>query len=428
MDHTKRLSQQMDELSRRQFVSDVAKSVLGVSVLSYGGGKAFADTEVPPPPPGGGKAKNVIFLYMPGGMTHMDTWDPKTHPDSKGPTEAISTNVPGIKIANHMPMLAKQMDKLAVIRSMSTTTGDHAGGRYHMHTGYRMRPGTSHPHLGSWAQHFLGRRNEMLPDSVIVGGGNPGPGWFDATLAPMPVGDPAKGIKDMLPKLERSKFDQRVELARDFAYRFRKEFPHDDVKAYSDFYEETIKFFDDKTVKAFDVSQESKGLRDKYGNSRFGQSALLAKRLIQHDVRYVEVSSLGGWDMHGGINTERINELDAVTATLIEDLEAEGMLEETMVVMCSEFGRTPINERGGRDHNPGAFSVMLAGGGIAGGIAHGTSDERGRKVAEDGVSVKDLHSTIAWAMGLPLDERTHGSGGRPFFVGNKGKPLTKIFA
>lgn len=426
MDQMKKLSLEMDELSRRHFVSGVAKSVLGVSVLSYG--KAFADSEVAPPPPGGGTAKNVIFLYMPGGMTHMDTFDPKTHPDSKGPTNAISTNVPGIQIADHMPMLAKQMDKMAVIRSMSTTTGDHAGGLYQMHTGYRMRPGTSHPQIGSWAQHFLGRRNAMLPDSVIIGGGNPGPGFFDATLAPMPVGDPSKGIKDLLPK-EPRQFDHRVELAREFSKEFEKAFPNNaDVKAYGNFYDETIKFFDDKTVEAFDISKEPQGLREKYGNNRFGQSALLAKRLVQHDVRYVEVSSLGGWDMHGGIVTDRITELDAVTATLIEDLSESGMLDDTMVVLCSEFGRTPINERGGRDHNPGAFSVMMAGGGIAGGAVHGSSDERGRKVEEDGVSVQDFHSTIAWAMGLPLDKRTHGSGGLPFFVGNKGKPLTHLFS
>ncbi len=428
MDQTKKLSLKMDELSRRQFVAGVAESVLGVTLLSYGTKAFAADSEVPPPPPGGGKAKNVIFLYMPGGMTHMDTWDPKSHPDSKGPTEELAANVPGIRIANHMPELAKQMDKLAVIRSMSTVTGAHDGGNYAMHTGFRERPGTSHPHLGSWAQHFLGRRNELLPDSVIVGGGNPGPGFFDATLAPMPVGDPSKGIKDMLPKIERKEFDHRIELARGFAYRFQKEFPHDDVKAYSDFYEETIKFFDDETVKAFDVSAEPKELRDRYGNTRYGQSALLAKRLIQHGVRYVEVSSLGGWDMHAGIVTDRINELDRVTATLIADLEENGMLDSTMVVMCSEFGRTPINSRGGRDHNPGAFSTMLAGGGVVGGAVHGSSDEVGRKVAEDGVSIADFHSTIAWAMGLPLDVRTHGSGGRPFFVGNKGKPLVHLFA
>ncbi|MFV1995947.1 MAG: DUF1501 domain-containing protein, partial [Verrucomicrobiales bacterium] len=290
-------------------------------------------------------------------------------------------------------------------------------------------PGTSHPHMGSWAQHFLGRRNEMLPDSVIIAGGNPGPGWFDATLAPMPVGDPAKGIRDMLPKIERKKFDHRVELARDFGYRFSKEFPHSDVAAYNDFYDETIKFFDDSTVEAFDLSKESQQDRQRYGTSKFGQGCLLARRLIEHNVRYVEVQGLGGWDMHGGLESvpQRVGTLDQGMATLLTDLEQRGMLEETMVVLCSEFGRTPINDRGGRDHNPGVFTVVMAGGGVTGGAVHGSSDEKGRKADQDPVGVPDFHASIAWAMGLPLDERTHGSGGRPFFVGNKGQPLTHLF-
>ncbi|MEM9280652.1 MAG: DUF1501 domain-containing protein [Verrucomicrobiota bacterium] len=424
----KTFSLNADEATRRDFLSNVARSALGVSVLASGSRVFAADSEVPHVA-GGGTAKNLIFLYMPGGMTHMDTFDPKSHPDSKGPTDALPTSVPGIHLGHHLPELAKRMDRLAVVRGMSTQSGDHAGGRYAMHTGYRMRPGTKHPHMGSWAQHFLGRRNQLLPDSVIIGGGNPGPGFFDATLSPMPIGDPAKGIRDMLPKIPRSQFDHRLELAKGFGYRFEKEYPNDDVKAYTEFYDETVKFFDDKAVEAFDISKEPQNTREKYGNSRFGQGVLLARRLIEHNVRYVEVSSLGGWDMHGGLQSvpDKVGTLDIVTATLMDDLKDRGLWDETLIVIGSEFGRTPINERGGRDHNPGAFSVMLGGGGVAGGISFGKSDERGRKVAEDPTSVPDLHATMAWALGLPLDARTHGSGGRPFFVGNRGKPMTHLF-
>lgn len=420
----------LNELERRDFLAGVAKAALGVSILPPLAGAALEPGgHVKPKNP---KARNVIFLYMNGGMSHLDTFDPKTNSEVKGISSPIKTNAPGLQISNHLPSLAKHGDKLAVLRTMAQKTGAHAQGKYLMHTGYAQRPGTSHPHLGSWAQYFLGRRNKTLPDSVLIGSGNPGPGFFPPDHAPFPLGDPAKGIRDLLPKIERKTFNHRVELAQKFSRVFEHHFPHDQVKAYAQFYDETVKFFDSRTVAAFDINKEPAKVRDFYGRSKFANGLLLARRLIEHKVRYVGVQ-LGSWDgMHNSmaVGEQRCGELDAPFAALLQDLQQRGLLKETLVVLTTEFGRTPrINQRGGRDHFPGAFSAVLAGGGVSGGQAIGKTDSKGiKRVEGNKFSPGDLHSTIAHALGLPLDERIHGSGGRPFFVGNQGKVIQQVFS
>jgi hypothetical protein len=327
--------------------------------------------------------------------------------------------------------MAKQADKFAVVRSMTTKTGDHTGGNYLMHTGFSRQPGQSHPQMGSWAQHFLGRRNKLIPDSIVIGGGNPGPGFFRPDHSPLPIGDPSRGLKDLVPKIDKKRFERRMKYAKAFSETFEEGFPHDDVRAYADFYEETVKLFDDKTTELFDINKEPAEMKSLYGNSRFGRGLLLARRLVENNVRYVEVQ-LGGWDgQHGNYNAgaNRAGEMDGPVAALLHDLEARGLLKETMVVLTTEFGRTPkINQRGGRDHFPKAFSVMLAGGGVNGGQYIGETDENASSIKSERFGPKDLHTTIAYALGLPIDKRVHPGGGRPFFVGDRGKVIKQAFA
>lgn len=426
----KDFSLKLDELNRKEFIAGIAAVSLGVTVLP--GPLEAATTGGGYVKPKNAKAKNVIFIYMNGGMSHLDTFDPKTNSEVKGISSPIKTNADGLQVSNLLPNIAKHGDKLAVIRTMAQKTGAHDQGKYVMHTGYAQRPGTSHPHLGSWAQYFLGRRNKTMPDSVLVNSGNPGPGFFPPDHAPFPIGDAAKGIKDLLPKIPKQNFNHRVQLAQKFSRVFEQYFPHDDVRAYAQFYDETVKFFDDKTVAAFDINKESKASRDLYGTSKFGNGLLLARRLIEHNVRYVEVSH-GSWDgMHNGMaaGEQRAGEVDAPIAALLQDLQQRGLLDKTMVVIATEFGRTPkINQRGGRDHFPGNFSAVLAGGGVNGGQAIGKTDAKGiKRVDGPKVSPADLHCTIAHALGLPLEDRIHGSGGRPFFVGNQGKVVEQVFS
>ncbi|MDE0596699.1 MAG: DUF1501 domain-containing protein [Akkermansiaceae bacterium] len=416
----------LTELDRREFLSRTAAASLGVTILPHlaSGAEALKPSST-------ATAKNVIFLYMAGGMPHVDTFDPKTASDVKGNTTPLSTNADGVQISSLLPKMAAQADKFAVVRSMSTKTGDHSGGNYLMHTGYARRPGITHPQMGSWAQHFLGRRAKLVPDSVVIGAGNPGPGFFRPDHSPLPIGDPSKGIKDLVPKIDKSRFERRMRYAETFSKAFEEGFPHDDVSSYADFYDETVKLFDSKTTELFDINKEPANIKGLYGNSRFGRGLLLARRLIENDVRYAEVQ-LGGWDgMHGSLNVgnARTNQMDGPIAALLQDLESRGLLQETLVVVTTEFGRTPkVNGRGGRDHFPKAFSIMLAGGGIRGGQVIGKTDERASNIETERYGPKDLHSTIAHALGLPLQERVHAAGGRPFFVGNRGKVIKGAFA
>ena len=425
------IARQLDDSSRRSFLAHAAKSALGVTLLPN-----FLQTALGAAKPAGaamgGKAlcDNVIFLYMRGGMSQVDTFDPKTDPEIKGSTTPVATAADGLQFADTLPKLGELANDIAVIRSMTQRTGSHSQATYAMHTGYKERPGMTHPQLGSWAQHFLGKSHEVLPSSVVISGGNPGPGFLPPDFSPLPIGDPRKGIKDLLPKIDQQRMNKRVNLSRQFASTFQYYFPHDEVKAYSDFYDQTVKFFSGEASEPFDISKEPGSVRGQYGNNPFGQGCLLARRLVERGVRYVEVKSRRSWDsMHGGTGqlAALANELDNTMSTLLTDLSERGMLERTMVVVATEFGRTSkVKGNGGRDHHPNGFSCALAGGGIKGGQAIGLTDDKGRN-PDPAYLPKDLHATIATALGMDVEERYHPKGsGRPSFVGGRGKPIKAL--
>lgn len=424
---------QMSPMARRDFIMKTAQTALGVTVLpslnlrAAGGATTGAGT------PGFGKAKNVIFLWMNGGMTHIDTWDPKTG-GTKGPTDPIKGKGQVDFLGGTMENMAKVSDKISIIRSMTSKTGVHEAGTYIMKTGYEPRGTIVHPSMGAWASHFLGRiKGVTLPDSVVVNSGSayPGSGFFPPAMSPIPISNPETGLQNIRPTTSDNQFKKRISLMDEFDASFRKKFASEDVKAYSEFYDETMKLMKSEDLKAFDLSSEPAALREKYGRNQFGSGALLARRLVQAGVRFVEVQS-GGWDMHNNIDTALGGTgatMDKVFAALIEDLAAQGMLESTMVVMGSEFGRTPdINENDGRDHYPLAYSTVFAGGGVKGGYIHGATDKDGRRVADKQVTPLDFQATIGHAMGLPVDEVVMSPSNRPFTVGDKGVPVLDIFA
>ena len=425
------IARQLDDSSRRSFLAHAAKSALGVTLLPN-----FLQTALCAAKPAGaamgGKAlcDNVIFLYMRGGMSQVDTFDPKTDPEIKGSTTPVATAADGLQFADTLPKLGELANDIAVIRSMTQRTGSHSQATYAMHTGYKERPGMTHPQLGSWAQHFLGKSHGVLPSSVVIAGGNPGPGFLPPDHSPLPIGNAQKGIKDLLPKIDQARMSKRVNLSRQFASTFQYYFPHDEVKAYSDFYDQTVKFFSGEASEPFDIGKEPGNVRAKYGNHPFGQGCLLARRLVENGVRYVEVRSRRSWDsMHGGTGQLQglADELDGTMSALLTDLNERGMLERTMVVVATEFGRTSkVKTNGGRDHHPNGFSCALAGGGIKGGQAIGLTDDKGRNPDPEYLP-KDLHATIATALGMNVEERFHPKGsGRPSFVGGRGKPITAL--
>jgi hypothetical protein len=264
-----------------------------------------------------------------------------------------------------------------------------------------------------------------LPDSVVIGGGgnHPGAGFFGPALAPLPIGDPDKGVQNSKPYsgVDDNLFEKRIDLMNTFDESFRRKFKTDEVSAYTQFYDETLNLMKSEDLDTFDLSKEE-GYQEKvarYGNTRVGKGAMLAKRLVSSGVRFVEVSS-GGWDMHNDLWNAIPNtggSLDMALASLIDDLKAEGLFEKTLIVLGTEFGRTPrINANGGRDHHPRVFSTMFAGGGISGGQAYGESDKLGIAVKENPVTPGEFNATIAHAMGLDLNKIVYAPSGRPFLV------------
>ncbi|MDA0813750.1 MAG: DUF1501 domain-containing protein [Verrucomicrobia bacterium] len=429
-----RLLRNVDEQSRRAFMARTAKSMLGVGLLpSLMPNSLLAGLNEGVSGPRKPTARKVIYLYMSGGMTHLDTLDPKPGSDSQGPVEAIKTKADGIQISEYLPMLAQEMDKVALIRSLSSTQGAHEQGNYYMHSSYQMRGTIQHPGLGAWIQKMDGRTNRTLPASVRIGGGSRGggAGFMESKYAPLVLGDPNEGLRNSKRRdVTEQEFEDRLLLANQFDAAFHERYDQKDVRAYADMYADALRLMKSEDLQAFDLNKEKDEIREEYGRNGFGQGCLLARRLIENDVRFVEVT-LGGWDTHSNNFDSAENlcaTLDQGVASLLRDLERRGLLDETLVVLATEFGRTPtINQDNGRDHYPKAFSGFLAGGGIRGGQAFGVTDEMGANVLENGVSVPDFNATIAYALGLPLEERVFSRTGRPFTIADKGQPITSIF-
>lgn len=423
----------LDSITRRAFCEGWAKTALGVTVLHGTAQNVSAAEQAAPAPatgPGFGKAKNVIFLQMIGGMTHIDTLDPKDGP-TQGPKVPIKTNA-DFQLGGTMENLAKHADKISIIRSMTSKTGVHASGQYLIRAGYEQRGTIKHPNIGAWAQHFKGPSHKTLPSNVCVNrqpqNGN---GFFPSSFAPLPILDPDVGLQYSQSEASADVMAKRLAMLDKLDAGFRERFQTASVQSYTQFYDKTVSIMSSTDLEAFRLDDEPAALREKYGQNKFGQGCLLARRLVEKGIRYIEVAS-GGWDMHNNIEEgleERGAELDVALSALLGDLKERGLLETTLVVLCSEFGRGPkINGNGGRDHHPKVFSTLLAGGGIKGGFIYGSSDKEGMAVADKQVTVQDFLSTIGWSLGLPVDEVVMSPSNRPFTVGDKGVVIPEVFA
>lgn len=429
----KDLIRQFNDLSRREFVTSAARAFLGVNVLSLAGPGVAAALAAPSRSRKKPTSKNVIYLYMAGGMSHLDTFDPKPKSETQGPVEAIKTKADGVLISEYLPGLATHMDKIAVIRSMFSTQGAHDQGQYFLHTSYIARGTIQHPSLSSWVLNLSGRTNEQLPGNVLIGGAgrSVGAGFFETRFAPVVIGNPYAGLQhSRLPKgVDERRFRERLSLASRFDKAFQRRYDQQQVRAYTDMYDDAIGLMKSKDLEAFDINHEKPALREAYGQNPFGQGCLLARRLVQKRVRFVEVT-LGGWDTHTDnfVNTSRLSAtLDQALSTLLTDLKSKGLLDQTLVVVATEFGRTPvINENNGRDHHNKAFACLLAGGGVKGGQAYGGTDPRGVEIEDNEVTIPDFNATIIEAIGLPLHKVIHSPEGRPFTVAHKGKPIEAL--
>lgn len=422
----------MNDLSRRQFINGIAKSCLGVSAILSADDLLSVELSRQV-----ASARSVIFLYMGGGMTHVDTLDPK--PENKevmGETTAIDTSADGIQLGHWLPKTAQQMHTATLVRSLNTNQGAHAQANYLLHTSYQRRGTIVHPTMGAWVSRFTEKLNKTLPANVKINGGSDvlGAGYFEKKHGPLPLGNPSAGIQNVVKSgyLNESMYNKRLEIASGFNKNFLGTYPQKQIRAYTDLYDDAVSLMKSDDLKAFDLSTEPQQIRDEYGDNNFGQGCLLARRLVESGVRFVEVQ-LGGWDMHNQVFDSLENkaaELDSGLSSLLMDLNRRGMLNQTLVVLASEFGRSPEVKAGriGRDHHPSAFSALLAGGGIKQGYVHGVSDERAHYVEEKGVGMEELNATIAYAMGLRINKTIYSPSGRPFQVSHGEQPITDILA
>ena len=403
-------------MKRKQFIHKTAYSLFGLSTLPTALAKSEKKT----------KAKSVIYIYLQGGMSHLDTFDPKEDAEIKGETEAIDTNVPGIRIGQHLPKVAELMDKIAIVRSISSRAGAHKQGQYLARTSYQLRGSIVHPALGAWAAKEA--TPGTLPNYVMINGpsNHPGAGYLPKKFSPLPIVDPNRGLPNSKkdPKLE-----ERLTLLDSVNKSANIKQPK--VAEYVQFYDETLKVLNSKDLEVFNLGNESSKKREDYGMNRLGQGCLLAKRLVKQGITFVEVEN-GGWDTH--VNNfdrlaEKLPEVDNAIAALVTDLEAEGLLDSTLVVVATEFGRTPkINGNKGRDHHPACYSSVLIGGGIKGGMVYGSTDKQGNRVKDDKVSPQDFNATIGRALGLPVEQEVFSPTGRPFHIAGKGTPIKEVLA
>ena len=431
-----------DELTRRQFMVTAARSYLGVTVAPMLGaslaGSALGQSARSAGP--GKVAEHVIFLNMSGGMSHLDTFDPKPkNKDVQGPVEAIATSG-DFQLSEYLPKTAEVAEHMCVINSMTSRQGAHDQGQYLLHSSYSPRGTIVHPAIGSWVVRLKGRKNDTLPGFVSVAG-NPkraSSGFFGAEYAGVPLGRPDQGLKNSsrAHSVSEEDFTRRLAIADALNKDFHAKYKTPQVKAYDSLYDEAVKLMESEDLKAFDINKESSKVRSKYGGNSFGQGCLLARRLVETGVRFVEVG-LGGWDTHYDNFTAveaRAAILDQGFSALMKELKSKGLLDKTLVVIGTEFGRTPkivAEHNNGRDHHPACFSCVMAGAGVKGGTSYGKSDKNGQKVGSDAVSVQDFNATIGYALGLDTAKVLYSPSGRPFRMGGAekelGKPVTSIF-
>jgi hypothetical protein len=394
----------------------------------------------------GTKHKSCVLLWMNGGPSQMDTWDLKPDSPNAGEFKPISTSVPGIQISEHLPRLAKQMEHMSIFRGMSTGEGSHGRARYYMHTGYREgQGGVVYPSLGAIASHELAKPGFELPNFVAIGGGTLGAGFLGPKHAPLNITDPNRGVENLRPAVDLAAFDERVSLLEEMESSFLNTYKAGSVKAHKTTYQSAVDLMHSAKAKAFDLSAEPTAVKERYGigapagagarggNGRFGEACLLARRLVEVGVPFVEVS-LGGWDTHQNnwSSVKRLSEqVDPGMSALIEDLKSRGLLDSTLVIWAGEFGRTPkINSRTaqpGRDHFPRAWSTVLAGGGIKGGSVIGKTSKDGDTVTERPIAVVDFMATVCKALGIDYTKKFNTRDGRPIRIVDKDeKPVTEI--
>jgi hypothetical protein len=390
------------------------------------------------------KAQSIIHIYLPGGFAAQETFDP--HPNApseyRGPLKSIPTSIKGVHFSEYLTKTAKIADKITVVRSMTHGEAAHERGTTSMFTGYRPSPALEYPSFGSVISHELGDRKNLpayvfVPQKLTNNGNDPtDSGFLSKAYGPFSLGsDPASEkfkVRDLNlhENVSQDRFNKRRNILETVDSHFKYLNNSDAVAAMDSFYQKAYDLIASPEAReAFNLDKESTKLREQYGLNQAGQRLLMARRLVESGVRYVSVT-YGGWDMHTSIGKGIANQLppfDQAYAMLINDLEQRGMLDSTLVMISSEFGRTPkINKDAGRDHWPRVFSVVFAGGGFKKGYVYGSSDATGSDVEENPLTVENLAATIYNQMGVDPDKNLMADGGRPIPIVKGGRVVTDL--
>jgi hypothetical protein len=371
------------------------------------------------------QGKSMILLWMTGGPSQFETFDPKPDTETGGPTEAIRTSVSGIQIADNFPNVAKIMDDIALVRSMTNKEGSHPRATYQMHTGYIPSGSVKHPSLASCIAQQIGDPASELPSFVSIGG-TQGAGFLGMDFEPFVVNNPGQIPSNVGLPTAVGRFDRRLSLLGKLEAEFAGSGAEQLVTTHQSLYQKSSRLVLSPDVSTFDISNEPQKLKQSYGDSNFGKGCLLARRLVERGATFVEVRS-SSWDSHQD-NFEqcatRAGEVDPAMATLITDLKDRGMLKDTLVVWMGEFGRTPkINPRTGRDHYPRVFNLAMAGGGIIGGQVYGASTTDGSAVEDAPVTVQDLFQTVCKSLNVNAEHENLSPLGRPMKIVDGGNVI-----
>ena len=379
------------------------------------------------------KANSVIYIFLSGGLSQYDSFNVEVDKPVLGKSNIIKSNADGVRVSHYYPKLAQQMDQLLVLNAMKTNQGAHPAGIYKMLTGYNPRATITHPELGAWVNKSLTRPQDSLPNFVSVGSGRAGTaGFFPGQWAALPVKNPDEGI-DFVKRTEsvgEEAFQNRLDILSTLNADFQQEFGAKDTQSYVDTYAGSLKFMNSKDIDAFELQSENPNIVKLYDKSEFGRSCLLAGRLVERGVKFVKVN-LGGWDYHDDIYGRmpgNANKLDSGLSALLSHLSQKGLLDSTLVVVSTEFGRKPdVNPNAGRDHHPDGFTCLMAGAGVKAGQIYGTTTPDGKHADEKALDVTDFNASIAWRLGIDPSLEENSASGRPFELANKGEARTELF-
>lgn len=413
-------------MNRRHFIRHLAgASALAGSALAMGNTLRANAAELKK------NHKAAILLWMSGGPSTMDIWDLKPGASTGGQFRPISTNG-DVQICEHLPLMATHMDKCSIIRNMSTREADHTRGTYYMHTGYVPNPNVTHPSYGSVISHELaGSRPDLeIPPFVSVGGASQGPGFLGMTWAPFSVNSNGQ-VRDLDMGLQPDRLAQRMESLRLMETGFIKDNRGLAATEHAKVIGKTLKLMTSDQMTAFKVGQEPEEMQERYGQNNFGRGCLMARRLVEAGVPFVEVN-LGGWDNHQNIFPTlegKLPVLDQGMSALFEDLDQRGILEDTAIIWMGEFSRTPsINGNAGRDHWARSWSAVVGGAGMNSGIAVGKTNEDGTRVDGHSYASEDLMASVCRSLGISLDTTFTSQSGRPMKIANSGKVIKELFS